>query len=197
MLTTALKDWSAITTLLAQGHVCLTLRKGGIHEPAGPGVFELEHPQFLLYPAYEHQKPQGLRDDLRPLVDATPMPEPNEITLHAWAEAAAILHVPDRAQLDPLRDLLPWSQSMIDMRFDYKPDRPVYAVLLRVVRLPAPVGGVENHPEYRGCRSWVPLRPEHETIPATGTPALSDDQLTEARTRLQNALARTRSRTSQ
>ncbi|MEQ9459555.1 MAG: DUF1802 family protein [Phycisphaeraceae bacterium] len=188
MLTTALKDWSAITTLLAQGHVCLTLRKGGIHEPSGPGVFELEHSQFLLYPAFEHQKPEGLREDLRHLVDATPIPEPQQITLTAWAQAAAIHPVPDRALLDPLRDLLPWSDAMINMRFDYKPDRPVYAVLLRVVRLPSPVEGVTNHPEYRGCRSWVPLRPEHETIPPTGIPALTETQLAEALTRLEATL---------
>ncbi|MEQ9453274.1 MAG: DUF1802 family protein [Phycisphaeraceae bacterium] len=190
MLTTALKDWSAITTLLAQGHVCLTLRKGGIHEPSGPGVFELEHPTFLLYPAFEHQNPDGLREDLRHLVDATPIPEPQQITLTAWAEADTILPVPDRSLLQPLRDLIPWSDAMIDMRFDYKPERPVYAILLRVTRLTEPVT-LTNHPEYRGCRSWVPLRPEHETISATGTPALTHDKLQEAKQRLHRALPRT------
>lgn len=184
LLTHALKDWDAVCTLLAQGEACLVLRKGGIHEPSGPGVFELEHPQFLLYPAFEHQKPEGLRPEFRHLITDTA--EPAKVTLTAWAEAAAIWTVSDRALLDPLRDLMPWDTPQIDMRFDYKPDRPVYAVLLRVTTLPKPIT-LDNLREYRGCRSWVPLHPDHETEP-TGTPVLSDDQIAAARARIEKAL---------
>ncbi|QDU72161.1 DUF1802 family protein [Mucisphaera calidilacus] len=184
MLTHALKDWHAVTNLLAQGEVCLTLRKGGIHEPSGPGVFELEHPRFLLYPAYEHQKPEGIRPEFRHLITDTT--EPDRVTLTAWAAAEAIWIAPDRDRLEPLRDLLAWDTPQIDMRFDYKPDRPVYAVLLNVTRLPQPVT-VDNRPEYRGCRSWVPLHPDDET-PPEGTPALTHDHLAAARDRIETAL---------
>ena len=37
------------------------MRKGGISESAGPGVFDPEHAQFWLFPTWVHQSEQGLR----------------------------------------------------------------------------------------------------------------------------------------
>ena len=45
---------------------------------------------------------------------------------------------------------------MIDYRFNYKPENPLYLLLVRAYRLHEPVV-IENTPAYAGCKSWVPL----------------------------------------
>ena len=49
----ALKEWSLAVEALAQGEQILILRKGGIRETEKD--FKVIHPEFLLYPTYEHQ----------------------------------------------------------------------------------------------------------------------------------------------
>src|SRR3954447_14252178 len=50
---TALKEWASVISVLSTGQQVVLLRKGGIVE-AKRG-FELLHPEFLLFPAFEHQ----------------------------------------------------------------------------------------------------------------------------------------------
>src|SRR6476469_947176 len=52
-LAIALKEWATVCHALETGRQMLLLRKGGIYEAAGE--FELENPQFLLFPTYLHQ----------------------------------------------------------------------------------------------------------------------------------------------
>ncbi len=158
MLDTALKEWSIVCDLLLSGELTLLLRKGGIHETGGPGVFELEHPRFLLYPSYVHQKPRMIKPTLRDRVEVLDE-EPHEITFGGLGEAATVWQVPSRQAFDRLDTLHCWSPKQIDMRFNYKPDRPLYLVAVRAYRLAQP-HTVKNHAEYSGCRSWVALRPE-------------------------------------
>ncbi len=158
MLDTALKEWSIVCDLLLSGELTLLLRKGGIHESGGPGVFELEHPRFLLYPSYVHQKPNMIKPALRDRVNVLDE-EPGEVTFAGLGEAAKIWQVTSRQAFDQLDDLHCWSPAQIDMRFNYKPDRPLYLMAVRAYRLTQP-RTVQNHAEYSGCRSWVALRPD-------------------------------------
>jgi hypothetical protein len=50
----ALKEWAVAVKALGTGKQILILRKGGIHRD--DKEFRLVHPEFLLYPTYEHQK---------------------------------------------------------------------------------------------------------------------------------------------
>ncbi len=59
LLTHALKEWAAVVLALEQGVHTVLLRKGGISEDTGN--FNLDHSRFLLYPTFEHQKPQFLK----------------------------------------------------------------------------------------------------------------------------------------
>ena len=43
MLDIALKEWAVVCNLLLEGRLAVLLRKGGIAETGGAGVFELEH----------------------------------------------------------------------------------------------------------------------------------------------------------
>ncbi len=175
MLDIALKEWAIVCELLVSGELALLLRKGGIAETGGAGVFELEHKRFGLFPAWEHQKSEMLKEAYRtrPVLEET---EPARIPLPGVGEAIRIWQVPSREAMDALDDLHCWSQAQIDMRFDYKPDRPLYLMAVRAWRLHEPKV-IEQHAAYRGCRSWVPLRDGDDVAdgPDQLTPAMDDD----------------------
>ncbi len=168
----ALKEWAVVCDLMLSGELCLLLRKGGIHESGGPGVFELECPRFVLFPSHEHQRAEMLkpsyRDRIRPLQG-----EFDLIRIQAIAEAARVWQVPSRRTFDCLEDLHCWSSKQIDMRFNYKPERPLYLIAVRVFRLEQPVS-VPLRPEYAGCRSWVALHPEDVVDDDGAVPVLDD-----------------------
>jgi len=171
MLDIALKEWSIVCDLLLEGSLALLLRKGGIHESGGPGVFELEHPRFLLYPTWAHQKPEMIRPGFRGRVQV--QAEPGAVTLAGLAEVSRIWPVKDRAAFDHLEDLHCWTAQQIDMRFNYKPENPLYLMALRVYRLKQP-RTLANIADYGGCKSWVPLTPG-DAVDDTGATAVLDD----------------------
>lgn len=172
MIHVALKEWSIICDLLMEGSLALLLRKGGIHEDHGPGVFRLEHPRFALFPSYLHQKPHMIKPALRERVRV--LEEPAEVELRAIGSAEKIWEVPSRKAMDELDDLHPWSADHIDMRFNYKPDHPLYVVAVRCARLREP-RRVVNDWTYGGCKSWVPLKEQDAVDEAGATPAMSDE----------------------
>jgi hypothetical protein len=178
MMAVALKEWAVICDLLAEGHCSFLLRKGGIHEEHGPGRFRLEHERFAFYPAWEHQWPEGVKPRWRDRVQTFDT-EPAEVTFHAFGVVTerTIWRLPStgaRAAFDTLDDLHPWAPPQIDMRFNYKPDRPLYLVAPRVYRLAQPRSAA-NRVVYQGCRSWVPLEAS-DAIDDTGAePVLSDE----------------------
>ena len=60
----ALKEWAVTVQALAKGGQVLLLRKGGIHEEGKD--FRVIHPEFLLYPTYEHQREDLLKPEAQP-----------------------------------------------------------------------------------------------------------------------------------
>ena len=172
MLDVALKEWAIVCRLLLEGRLALLLRKGGIHERGGEAVFELEHPRFALFPAWMHQVPNRLKPEHRPRV-VRRREEPAELTLEGVGEATHIWRVPSREVFDALDDMHVWSKPQIDMRFNYKPDRPLYLVAVRVARLREPKT-IANQPDYAGCRSWVPLAAEDAVDDANAVPVLDE-----------------------
>jgi len=176
----ALKEWAIVCDLLAAGRCALLLRKGGIHEAGGPGRFALDHDRFLMFPAWEHErldwiKPAWMPDASQLAVDEPEKAEPTQITFKCWAQASRIWQVPSRSAFDALEDLHPWAAPQIDMRFNYKPDRPLYLLALRAYRLAAPLV-VPNRDSFAGCVSWVPMSPGDVVDPVGGEPAMSDDE---------------------
>lgn len=172
MIDVALKEWSIVCDLLVEGELALLLRKGGIHEDEGPGEFRLRHDRFALFPAWEHQKPEMIKPPLRDRVRV--LEEPAEVTIRGWAEVGRIWQVPSRPALEQLDDLHCWTPAHLDMRFNYKPDHPLYLVAVRAHRLPE-LKTVVNDWSYGGCKSWVPLK-EHDAIDeAASEPAMSDE----------------------
>ena len=152
-LQVGLKEWSTVCSALGDGRQIILLRKGGIYESGGE--FEIEHRQFLLFPTYLHQNAEMLKEPQRAGV-ARVSAEPEKIQISLAGEITDILAMKSRAAMDRLGDEHIWSPKLIDMRFNYRPENPLYLLLLRVFRLPETVT-VANTPAYAGCKSWVPL----------------------------------------
>src|SRR4051794_41838135 len=60
----AFKEWAVTVRALAEGEQLLTLRKGGIREPEKH--FRLEHERFFLYPTFDHQRNDLVRESHQP-----------------------------------------------------------------------------------------------------------------------------------
>jgi len=169
-----LKEWATVCQALETGRQVLLLRKGGIYEAAGE--FELENPQFLLFPTYLHQNLVMLKPADQAGFEARSS-EPQQIRLSAAGEVTDIVQLKSRSQMDALDAEHVWTAPLIDMRFNYKPQNPLYLMLVRAYRLSEPVT-VENTPEYAGCKSWVPLE---QTIDTSNAQPVIDDAAYERR----------------
>jgi hypothetical protein len=181
-LSTGLKEWKLLTDALAAGRQILLLRKGGILESGGR--FELEHRSFIFFPTYIHQSLAMLKPDAQAGFESRSA-EPEKVTLAVAGEVTDILPVAHRSQVDKLNDEHIWTDALIDMRFSYKPQNPLYVVLVRAYKLASPVT-VANTPAYAGCKSWVPLT---ETVSTAGAvPALDDAYYNARRDRVLSVL---------
>ena len=140
-LNTALKEWDIVCKALQSGRQIVLLRKGGIVEAIGG--FELEQKQFLLFPTFLHQNAEMVKpSDRAGLIKLDE--EPTNIRISAAAEVTDILQLTDRGQMDALVGEHIWEPPLIDMRFNYRPKNPLYLLLVRAYRLPAPVT-IQNH----------------------------------------------------
>lgn len=182
-LNVALKEWASVCSALEEARQVILLRKGGILEAIGG--FELEHPQFFLFPTYLHQSAQMLREPERKRLVAL-NEEPAQITLSSAAAVTDIIRLRDRAQMDRLEGEHIWTPPLIDMRFSYRPQNPLYLLVLRVYRLAERIT-IQNTPQYAGCKSWVPLEQSFSTAGAASV--LDDAAYAARRARIQREIA--------
>jgi hypothetical protein len=167
-LNVALKEWASVCNALEHGRQMVLLRKGGIYEAAGE--FEVEQRQFLLFPTYLHQSKSQLKPEAHEGFESRSA-EPEEIVISGAGVVTDIIQLHSRAQIDAIDDEHIWAPPLIDMRFNYRPENPLYLLLVRAYRLQVPVT-TANTPAYAGCKSWVPLEQEVQTGGAT---AVLDD----------------------
>ncbi len=186
MIDTALKEWKLVCDLLLTGELALLLRKGGIHEVGGPGEFSVEYDRFALYPTFDHQNPDMLKP--RYAKRLTSDPDPKRIAIDGYAEVVKVWAVPSRPAFERLDDLHPWSSEYLDMRFGYRPDRPLYLVALRAYRLAHPTT-IRYRAAYAGCKSWVPLDGDDRIDPEGATPAMDAPTLRHTIERIDAAFA--------
>jgi len=152
----ALKEWAVTVRALSLGQQVLLLRKGGIHESGED--FRVVHPQFLLYPTYEHQREDLLKEAHQPALGHV-LSEPRDqehITFSHWARVEETIEVSRQEQVDGLSPHHIWTDAYAQSRLRWKPALPLSALLLRVYRMERPIT-LPFLPEYRGCTSWVEL----------------------------------------
>jgi hypothetical protein len=184
----ALKEWAIAVNALTQGETIVLLRKGGLREQSGK--FTIPSKQVWLFPTYEHQQPHLLKapygDRVRPVPSGW---HPERIEIPAWAEIGEVLQVQDPQVVARLFPFHIWSESFVAERLAWKPQTPLFVLLLRVYRLKHP-HEIAYRESYGGCRSWIKLE---QALTSEGAIAvLSDEvyaqQVNLIRERLQNPL---------
>jgi hypothetical protein len=190
----ALKEWAVTVRALAEGEQLVTLRKGGIREVGKH--FELEHTRFFLYPTFDHQSYDLVRESHRPelqraleegvwsggepswrvLASQDHVPQPDRVRIRAWAEVATHFTVTDPRCVDALSPFYVWTTDYAEKRLRWKRRHPLHVLLLRTYRIPRPVT-VRVREEHVGCHSWCEIQRE---LPFEGTPVLSDGEFERA-----------------
>jgi hypothetical protein len=190
----AFKEWAVTVRALAEGEQLVTLRKGGIREP--DKHFSLDHERFFLYPTFDHQRRDLVRESHQPEMrraleegvwaDGEPpaqalgidggISQPDRVRIRAWAEVAASYLITDPRCIEALRPYYVWTPDYAEKRLAWKRRHPLHVMLLRTYRIPRPVT-VKVRDEYLGCRSWLELQRD---LPFEGTPVLSDEEFDRA-----------------
>ena len=175
--TLALKEWAVAVKALAEGAQVLALRKGGIHREDRD--FRIVHPQFLLFPTFEHQKAEllkpGYHGDLRDTLQERGAPA--QVTISYWTKVTAKFELRDESALDRLSPFHIWTGSYARKRLHWRPKQPLTVALLRVYRLQEPQA-IPLLDEYEGCKSWVDLGCE---VPLGNMVPVLDDSQYEAK----------------
>ena len=169
----ALKEWAVTVQALAMGQQVLLLRKGGIHESNKD--FRVIHPEFLLYPTFEHQQEDLLKEAHQPALRNL-LDEPRDesrIPFSNWAKVEETIEVSQQEKVDDLSSYHIWTNDYAQSRLRWKAMLPLAVLLLRVYRLEQPVS-VPFLPEYRGCTSCVEVL---ERVPlGRMAPVLGDEE---------------------
>ncbi|MEA5511193.1 DUF1802 family protein [Crocosphaera sp. UHCC 0190] len=151
----ALKEWDIAVNALEKGQTILLLRKGGIREAGGH--FKINYNPILLYPTYEHQKPDLLKSAYQTSV--TPVPSgwhPDTIPIKSWANITKVFQIQESVKVNLLLPYHIWTEKFAEERFNWQPGQPLFLLLLRVYLLPKPVL-ISYSDKYGGCRSWIQL----------------------------------------
>ncbi len=154
---------------LERGETALVVRKGGIREKA----FAVPQTRFLLLPGYEHQRPELLKPEYRPLMDEIPnLTDDGPLRFSSFVEVAGAYEVSEAEDLSALDPHHMWTSEYAGSRFRWRPKKPLTVLVLRTYLLPETVE-LPYRESYGGCKSWIELA---ELVPVGGArPALSDE----------------------
>jgi hypothetical protein len=150
----AFKEWAVTVRALAEGEQLITLRKGGIRETERH--FELEHEQFFLYPTFDHQRidlvreshqpelrralEEGVWNDGEPTIQALAadgsLQQPDRVRIRAWAEVADHFTINDPRCVDALSPFYVWTPDYAEKRLAWRPRQPLHVLLLRTYCIP-------------------------------------------------------------
>ena len=169
----ALKEWAVAVNTLGQGKQILILRKGGIHKD--DKEFRVVHPEFLLYPTYEHQQLELLKEESHLDLEQTLGEDdiPGLVTLVYWCQVTDMFQVSVQEVLDGISQHHIWTADYAQKRLHWRPKHPLTVALLRVYGLQQPQA-LPILDAYAGCKSWVelgqdvplgymkPVLPDHE-----------------------------------
>jgi hypothetical protein len=169
----AFKEWAIVVDALGSGEQILILRKGGIRE--GQGGFQVEHPQFWLFSTLFHQQRESVISPAQARFDAiaSQFPPPDRLRIEFFAQVVEWQRLEALEDAQRLRGQHIWREQVIAERFDWGKSKNIFALAVRVARLPQAVE-LEMRPSYGGCKSWVEL--EREVDDATVVPVLTDDE---------------------
>ncbi len=145
----AFKEWAVTVRALADGEQLLTLRKGGIRE--ANKHFAVEHDRFFLYPTFDHQRNDLVRESHQPELrraleegvwaDGEPpveallrdggIAQPDRVRIRAWAEVTAHVTITDPRVVDALSPYYVWTTDYAEKRLAWKRRHPLHVLLRR------------------------------------------------------------------
>jgi hypothetical protein len=170
----ALKEWAIICKAAEDGKQVLLFRKGGIMEYRNG--FELKHKNFFLFPTFEHQSLDSIRDEykiefgnlgkehsiekdeksLNVSAENNSGTTKNIINITLFVEITYFDEINDVNKLEKLEKFHIWNLDYVKMRFNYNPKKPLYLMLLRTYKLNDPIK-IHNRSEWSGCKSWIEI----------------------------------------
>jgi hypothetical protein len=182
----ALKEWSVTVRALAEGEQLLTVRRA----PEGGGY--LEHERFFLYPTFELQRSDLVRESHRSEMDRAleegvwaegepaavevaadgSLPQPDRIRIRAWAEVVEEWTVTDHRLLGALSPFHVWTPGYAEKRLGWRRRDPLQIALLRTHRIPRPVT-VRVGAEYPDPNQFAEITRD---LPFEGTPVLAEGE---------------------
>jgi len=163
----ALKEWAIVCKALEDGKQILLLRKGGIMEFRKG--FEIKHYEFFLYPTYEHQSKESIKDEYKEELETLlssrydnnkkynkNIQNMNKNTINLYAKVKDIIEISDKTILSKLQNYHIWNQEYVISRMNYNPSKPLYMLLLRIYKLKDPLV-IDVKDEWSGCKSWLDI----------------------------------------
>ena len=169
----ALKEWATVVKALEQGKQTVILRKGGILETASG--FNIESKKFFLFPTWEHQETKHVKPEfhefLTEVLDKKPNADHNKIS--SYAEVLYEKDVNSSNVIKNLSSFHVWSDSYIQERRNWMPEKPMKTIFLRTVKIPE--FDLPLQPEFSGCKSWIELNSKFQE----GKSSLRDDEIDE------------------
>jgi len=176
----ALKEWSVTVDSLLAGRQILLLRKGGIHEQRDG--FNVEHPEFFLFPTHLHQNLPALHPSFQSDFDKLSSSKTSTVILNTFARVQELIPIANLEALRKFDGMHTLNWTTVEQRFSYRNRPGLNLLLLRVYRLPVP-HRIQNIERYDGCVSWVEL--EKSLSIADAEPVLAacafEDQVEEIR----------------
>jgi len=151
----ALKEWATVVKALEQGKQTVILRKGGILETASG--FNIESKKFFLFPTWEHQETKHVKPEFHNFLNQVLNKKPDEgfNRITSFAEVLDEKDIQTTEIIEKLSEFHVWSDSYIQERRDWKPEKPLKAVFLRTYRIPQIDIPLES--SFQGCKSWVEI----------------------------------------
>ena len=169
----ALKEWATVVKALEEGKQTVILRKGGILETASG--FNIESKKFFLFPTWEHQETKHVKPEFHEFLNSVLNKKPKE-GFNKISSYAEVLYEKDVKSNDVINNLLPfhvWSDSYIQERRNWMPEKPMKAVFLKIIKIPE--FNLPLQPEFSGCKSWIELNSNFQE----GESALKDNKIEE------------------
>lgn len=151
----ALKEWAVVCKALEEGRQTILLRKGGIMEYREG--FELKHDKFLLFPTFEHQSKDSIKQDYYEKFDELILENNTAkeyVDLSLFGNVIDVKEIKDKDILKKLYTYHIWNERYVDFRMNYNPTKPMSVLFLRIYKIKEPVK-VNIKKEWAGCKSWI------------------------------------------
>jgi hypothetical protein len=98
-----------------------------------------------------------------------PLANQNKIT--SYAEVVSEADLTDQKKIQHISEFHIWSDSYIQARLNWMPQKAIKAVFLKVYKIPE--FEIASRPDFQGCKSWIDINAKPDSAQAV----LTDSEL--------------------